>query len=217
MDELKPCPFCGKAPTPDFSVIDGEAAYHFHCQNAECPAWPNVSGETEEDAITAWNTRSPVTDEMVEMAVKALEPFAKAAMDKAALLALADRVEAGDVSLTAAQICVALQYVGPETKNALNVRFAPDEDEWLEFEINDNGKIIECCDLTPGLLTSIDAAMALVPEGGFGSLVAGKFPDGSIGYVAVVTRPNRAEGTANRAALAITAAALRATAGGEDA
>lgn len=80
MDELKPCPFCGKAPTPDFSVIDGEAAYHFHCQNAECPAWPNVSGETEEDAITAWNTRSPVTDEMVEMAVKALEPFAKAAM-----------------------------------------------------------------------------------------------------------------------------------------
>lgn len=72
MDELKPCPFCGKAPTPDFSVIDGEAAYHFHCQNAECPAWPNVSGETEADAITAWNTRSPVTDEMVERAARAL-------------------------------------------------------------------------------------------------------------------------------------------------
>lgn len=72
MDELKPCPFCGKAPTPDFSVIDGEAAYHFHCQNAECPAWPNVSGETEEDAITAWNTRPPVTDEMVELAARAM-------------------------------------------------------------------------------------------------------------------------------------------------
>jgi len=69
MDELKPCPFCGKAPTPDFSAIDGEAAYHFHCQNAECSAWPNVSGETEADAITAWNTRPSVTDEMVEVRI----------------------------------------------------------------------------------------------------------------------------------------------------
>ena len=80
MDELKPCPFCGKAPTPDYSAIEGEDTYLFHCQNGECPAWPNVSGETEAAAITAWNTRSPVTDEMVERAAKALEPFAKAAM-----------------------------------------------------------------------------------------------------------------------------------------
>jgi len=57
-EELKPCPFCGGHPTPDYSAIIGEDKYHFHCQSADCPAWPNVSGDTEESAIAAWNTRA---------------------------------------------------------------------------------------------------------------------------------------------------------------
>ena len=60
-DELKPCPFCGGDATPDFSSIEGENAYHFHCQSKDCPAWPNVSGATESEAITAWNTRADNT------------------------------------------------------------------------------------------------------------------------------------------------------------
>jgi hypothetical protein len=56
---------------------------------------------------------------------------------------------------------------------------------------------------------SLDAAMRLVPEDGFGSLIAGKWPDGSTGFVAVVTKPSRAEAEARTPALALTAAALR--------
>ncbi|MGE8143027.1 Lar family restriction alleviation protein [Novosphingobium sp. NPDC080210] len=63
---LLPCPFCGGDATPDYSNIEGEAAYHFHCQNGDCPAWPNVQGYTEAEAIAAWNTRAAAPALMAE-------------------------------------------------------------------------------------------------------------------------------------------------------
>ena len=57
------------------------------------------------------------------------------------------------------------------------------------------------------------AALMMVPEGGFGSLIEGVFPDGAVGFCAVVTLPTRAEGYAPTPALAILAARLRAAAG----
>lgn len=57
--ELKPCPFCGGeaktiAPTPGYSEH-----WWVNCA-AECPEGMGV-GDTEPEAITAWNTRSPDT------------------------------------------------------------------------------------------------------------------------------------------------------------
>lgn len=59
MDEaLKPCPFCGSPPMPDYCSTTDGPAYSFHCHAKDCPAWPNVQGETEAEAIAAWNTRA---------------------------------------------------------------------------------------------------------------------------------------------------------------
>lgn len=54
---LAPCPFCGNDPVPDYCSSTDGPAYLFHCQAKDCPAWPNVQGETEAEAIAAWNTR----------------------------------------------------------------------------------------------------------------------------------------------------------------
>lgn len=60
MDELKPCPFCGGEAEPFkdacFCAEDGtmyEIKWFVGC--TDCPAL--VSGETEVDAIAAWNRR----------------------------------------------------------------------------------------------------------------------------------------------------------------
>ena len=74
MDEvLKPCPFCGSPPMPDYCSTTDGPAYSFHCHAKDCPAWPNVQGETEAEAIAAWNTRAdaappPNTDEVKAVA-----------------------------------------------------------------------------------------------------------------------------------------------------
>jgi len=79
MDELKPCPFCGgeafsreydeQRPDEPYGLVvyhDPACFLALHADHSEFEA--------------RWNTRSPVTDEMVERAAKALEPFANAAM-----------------------------------------------------------------------------------------------------------------------------------------
>lgn len=57
MTELLPCPFCGGEAVPDYCSGPDGPVYFFHCQSKDCPAWPNVQGETEIEAIAAWNTR----------------------------------------------------------------------------------------------------------------------------------------------------------------
>lgn len=57
--EPLPCPFCGSDPMPDFCSTNDGPAYSFHCQSKDCPAWPNAQGETEAEAIAAWNRRTP--------------------------------------------------------------------------------------------------------------------------------------------------------------
>lgn len=57
MGELLPCPFCGCDPMPDYCSTNDGPAYLFHCQSKNCPAWPSVQGDTEAEAIAAWNER----------------------------------------------------------------------------------------------------------------------------------------------------------------
>ena len=59
MDDLKPCPFCGSDPMPEFYSSEDGSGYAIHCQAEACPAWPSVHGENEEEAIAAWNARAP--------------------------------------------------------------------------------------------------------------------------------------------------------------
>jgi hypothetical protein len=56
--ESLPCPFCGCDPMPDYCSTNDGPAYLFHCQSKDCPAWPSAQGDTEAEAIAAWNTRS---------------------------------------------------------------------------------------------------------------------------------------------------------------
>jgi len=64
---------------------------------------------------------------------------------------------------------------------------------------------------------SIDAALTLCGgESGLGSLIAGKFPDGTRGWVARVRSPETADGEGKTPALAICIASLRAHSTGMD-
>lgn len=60
-DELKPCPWCGKAPTLHYSDITEE--WHVYCYHGDCMVSPYVFKLTKAEAIAAWNTRA---DEPVE-------------------------------------------------------------------------------------------------------------------------------------------------------
>jgi hypothetical protein len=58
-----------------------------------------------------------------------------------------------------AAICIALQYGGPNSEDATNVRTDPDWDDGdLVFEIGNE----DCCNPIPDLTGSADAALALV-------------------------------------------------------
>lgn len=63
---------------------------------------------------------------------------------------------AGSRELDAA-ICIALQYGGPNSEGATDVRTDPEWEGDLIYEIGDE----ECCNRIPALTTSLDAALAL--------------------------------------------------------
>lgn len=69
---LKPCPFCGGRPSAP--TDEGYGYWVIACRGADCLVDPCADGNTEAEAIAAWNTRREVTRELVE----ALRPFAKA-------------------------------------------------------------------------------------------------------------------------------------------
>ena len=78
MAKLKNCPFCGKPPRvcPDTSYGN---AMIFCPDFNECPVSPAVDvelshGQTVDDAITAWNTRT--SEAKLTEAVEVMRPFA---------------------------------------------------------------------------------------------------------------------------------------------
>lgn len=58
MENIYPCPFCGKLPSVlEFELDFLHADVEVKCMNAVCPANPRVIGSTREKAIEMWNTR----------------------------------------------------------------------------------------------------------------------------------------------------------------
>lgn len=51
---FKPCPFCLTEPESD-RAFHGRAV--IYCSNEECPACPQVTGDTVEAAAKSWNHR----------------------------------------------------------------------------------------------------------------------------------------------------------------
>jgi Lar family restriction alleviation protein len=54
-----PCPFCGGEPTTFKHIHDEnfDPTYYVECQN-DCPGQPAIDGDTEAEAVAAWNTRA---------------------------------------------------------------------------------------------------------------------------------------------------------------
>jgi len=53
--EAKPCPWCGEQP----SMWRGVGAWRIiGCDNADCEANPQVSGNTKSRVLDAWNKRA---------------------------------------------------------------------------------------------------------------------------------------------------------------
>lgn len=76
---------------------------------------------------------------------------------------LIERVEAAtgpDRELDVA-LCLALSYIA-YAASPLNLRPSEDDDaEWLDYELVENGKMVDCSDEAPELSASVDAALAL--------------------------------------------------------
>ena len=53
-EELKDCPFCG-------GEADNRHEYIVECRNNACTADCSIVGDSPEEAIKAWNTRTPKT------------------------------------------------------------------------------------------------------------------------------------------------------------
>lgn len=68
--QLKPCPFCGGRA----DIVDNRKWHDDdECWMAACPfCGGNVCCDTEAEAITAWNTRSVLEDEVVLEALEGL-------------------------------------------------------------------------------------------------------------------------------------------------
>jgi hypothetical protein len=77
------------------------------------------------------------------------------------ILAAAEKATGPDMGLDAA-ICLALNYLHCIDEEPLNLRPSPDDSGWLDYEIVEDGRTIECSDQPAPLTASIDAALALV-------------------------------------------------------
>ena len=53
------CPFCGVIPTASPWHGGGPRKIMIHCENDDCQARPDVTGETPAEALAAWNHRVP--------------------------------------------------------------------------------------------------------------------------------------------------------------
>lgn len=60
--KLKPCPFCGEAPT--VKVHGARNLYSINCRNDKCHVQPEMSFmfEHERHAVSAWNRRSTLKE-----------------------------------------------------------------------------------------------------------------------------------------------------------
>ena len=71
---LKPCPLCG---TSDGVTIGPSRAGGLHWHNIECHGCClYITGNTEAEAIAAWNTRAATPCTECERLAEALQPFA---------------------------------------------------------------------------------------------------------------------------------------------
>lgn len=59
-------------------------------------------------------------------------------------------------------LCLALNYIA-YTPSPLNLRLSEDDDaKWLDYELVEDGKMVDCSDKAPELTGSIDATLALL-------------------------------------------------------
>lgn len=68
MSELKPCPFCGG----EAHIVQWSNKYDAVCQNRECDVFLDCYASYEQ-AVNAWNTRTPDTTALLKQALEALE------------------------------------------------------------------------------------------------------------------------------------------------
>jgi hypothetical protein len=61
-----------------------------------------------------------------------------------------------------ADLCLALTYSDATAEPLINPRRSEDDPDWMDYEIVDHGKVVDCTDVFPALTASIDAALALV-------------------------------------------------------
>lgn len=56
--DLKGCPFCGSSPEIEYWHGGGPNKRMIGCRSDECHVSPQVTGETEREAIDRWERRS---------------------------------------------------------------------------------------------------------------------------------------------------------------
>ena len=61
MINLKPCPFCGS--DGEVATFDYEGKSYWYARCTHCGVYSEIDAETEEIAVTSWNTR-PIEDEL---------------------------------------------------------------------------------------------------------------------------------------------------------
>jgi RNA polymerase subunit RPABC4/transcription elongation factor Spt4 len=57
--EMSVCPFCGDVPTVEPWHGGGPRKIMIHCESERCLVSPQVTGETPDEALSAWNHRVP--------------------------------------------------------------------------------------------------------------------------------------------------------------
>lgn len=62
-----------------------------------------------------------------------------------------------------AALCITLNYAPWIDGDALNLRISDDDHGgWLDYEVDEDGKLIDCTDTAPNLTSSVDAVLALI-------------------------------------------------------